>query len=61
MNSFFALLFRQKYIMRWSLMRNTTNESLSEHTAEAAMIAHALAVIGNTVFGKQYDAENDEE
>jgi len=57
MNSFFALLFRQKYIMRWSLMRNTTNESLSEHTAEAAMIAHALAVIGNTVFGKQYDAD----
>ena len=57
MNSFFALLFRQKYIMRWSLMRNTTPESLSEHTAEAAIIAHALAVIGNTVFGKQYDAD----
>lgn len=57
MNSFFALLFRQKYIQRWGLMRNTTPESLAEHTAEAAVIAHALAVIGNTHFGKSYDAD----
>lgn len=56
-NSFFALLFRQKYILRWGLMRNTTPESLSEHTAEAAIIAHALAVIGNTCFGKHYEPE----
>lgn len=55
MNSFFAFLFRQKYIKRWGLMRNTTPESLSEHTAEVAAIAHALAVIGNTVYGKSYD------
>lgn len=55
MNSFFALLFRQKYITRWGLMRNTTPESLSEHTAEVAAIAHSLAVIGNTVYGKSYD------
>ena len=58
MNSFFALLFRQKYIERWGLMRNTTPESLAEHTAEAAVIAHALAVIGNTHFGKHYDADH---
>lgn len=57
MNSFFALLFRQKYIERWGLMRSTTPESLAEHTAEAAVIAHALAVIGNTRFGKHYDAD----
>lgn len=38
-------------------MRNTTPESLSEHTAEVAAIAHALAVIGNTLFGKSYNAE----
>ena len=41
MNSFFALLFRQKYITRWGLMRSVTPESLSEHTAEAAVIAVA--------------------
>jgi 5'-deoxynucleotidase len=57
MNSFFALLFRQKYIQRWGLMRNSISESLSEHTAEAAIIAHALAVIGNTVYGKSYDPD----
>lgn len=56
-NSFFALLFRQKYIRRWGLMHSTVPESLSEHTTEAAVIAHALAVIGNTVYGKNYDAD----
>ncbi len=56
-NSFFALLFRQKYIRRWGLMRSTVPESLSEHTTEAAVIAHALAVIGNTVYGKAYDPD----
>lgn len=57
MNSFFALLFRQKYITRWGLMRNVTPESLSEHTAETAVIAHALAVVGNTVYGRSYDPD----
>lgn len=56
-NSFFALLFRQKYIRRWGLMRSSIPESLSEHTAEAAVIAHALAIIGNTVYGKSYDPD----
>lgn len=57
MNSFFALLFRQKYITRWSLMRSITPESLAEHTAECAVIAHALAVIGNTVYDRSYDPD----
>ncbi len=57
MNSFFAILFRQKYILRWGLMRNTTPESLSEHSSETAFVAHALAVIGNRVFGKAYDPD----
>ncbi|MBR3715161.1 MAG: 5'-deoxynucleotidase [Clostridia bacterium] len=57
-NSFFALLFRQKYIKRWGLMRNTTDESLAEHSAETAFIAHALAIIGNKKFGKNYDANS---
>ena len=57
MNSFFALLFRQKYIARWGLMRSVTPESLSEHTAECAFIAHSLALIGNTYFGQSYDPD----
>ena len=57
MNSFFALLFRQKYITRWGLMRSVTPESLSEHTAECAVIAHALAIIGNTYYGRSYDPD----
>ena len=56
MSNFFALLSRMKYIDRWALMRNTRSESLSEHTLEVAMLSHALAEIGNTYFGKTYDA-----
>lgn len=55
--SFFALAFRMKYINRWGLMRNTQNENLTEHSCECAMISHALAQIGNTYFGKDYDAD----
>lgn len=54
-NSFFALVFRQKFIKRWGLMRNVQSESLSEHACETAVLAHALAVIGNTYFGASYD------
>lgn len=56
-NSFFAVFFRQKYINRWGLMRNVTNENLSTHAAEVACVAHALAVIGNTYFGKNYNTD----
>ena len=37
-------------------MRNTTYETLSQHSYEVATLAHALAVIGNRRLGKQYDA-----
>lgn len=53
--SFFALAFRMKHITRWGLMRNSISENLTEHSAETAMIAHALAVIGNKIYGKKYD------
>lgn len=53
--SFLALLFRQKYIRRWGLMRNVSDESLSSHTAECALITHALCSIGNEVFGRSLD------
>lgn len=52
---FFALFSRMKYIDRWSLMRNTDTESLSQHSFDVAAIAHALAVIGNKRLGKHYD------
>ena len=41
---FSALLSRMKYITRWSLMRSTRAESLSEHTADTAMLAHTLCL-----------------
>lgn len=40
-----ALLGRMKYITRWSLMRNGRPESLSEHTADTALLAHMLCLI----------------
>ena len=54
-NSFFAYLSRIKYINRWALMRNTTYETLSQHSYEVATLAHALAVIGHRRVGKSYD------
>ena len=53
---FFALFSRMKNINRWALMRNTREESLSQHSLEVAATAHALAVIGNRRLGKAYDA-----
>lgn len=38
-------------------MRSSRSESLSEHSAECAILAHSLAVIGNTYFNKSYDAD----
>lgn len=54
---FFAMSSRMKYINRWALMRNTGVENISEHSHEVAVIAHALAVIGNKRLGKSYNAE----
>lgn len=55
--SFFAMLSRMKYIDRWALMRNTENENLDSHSKEVAVIAHALAVIGNVRLNKNYNAD----
>ena len=54
---FFATLSRMKYIERWALMRSSRPENLSEHSLEVAMIAHALAVIGNVRYGRRLDAD----
>ena len=55
-SSFFAMVNRMKLIDRWALMRNTSKENIAEHSHSVAVIAHALALIGNKKFGKNYDA-----
>ena len=57
MYHFFAMLSRMKYINRWGLMHNTRYENLCEHSMEVALLAHALATLGNRRFGKTYNAE----
>ncbi len=54
---FYAFLSRMKYINRWALMRNTSEETLSQHSHEVAAVAYALCVIGNRRYGRQYNAE----
>ena len=55
--NFFAAISRMKYIGRWALMRNSREETLSEHSLEVAMIAHALCIIGNVRYGHKMNAE----
>ncbi|MBQ7971287.1 MAG: 5'-deoxynucleotidase [Clostridia bacterium] len=55
--NFFSMLFRMKYIDRWALMRNSRAETLTEHTLETAVLAHALAVIANERCGKAYNID----
>ena len=54
---FFAYLSRMKFIHRWGLMRNTQVENIQEHSLQVAMIAHALALIRNRLFGGSLDPE----
>ena len=55
MSKFFALLYRMKYILRWSLMRNTCAENIAEHSYYTAAIAHSLALIRRDVFSRPAD------
>lgn len=52
---FFAYIFRMRFIQRWALMRNTAPENVQEHSHQAAVLAHALAVIRNEKFGGRTD------
>ena len=54
--NFFAMVNRMKLINRWALMQNTQSENIAEHSHSVAVLAHALALIGNKEFGKSYDA-----
>jgi len=56
-HSFFAYIFRMRYIARWALMRNTRTENVEEHSYEVAVLAHALAVIGRDVFGREVEPD----
>ena len=56
-HSFFAYIFRMRYIARWALMRNTRTENVEEHSYEVAVLAHALAVIGRDVFHREVSPE----
>ena len=56
-SNFYAFLSRMKYINRWALMRNTNEETLSQHSHEVAAVAYALCVIGNRRYGRNYNAE----
>lgn len=52
---FFAYISRMRFIQRWALMRNTAPENVQEHSHQAAVLAHALAVIRNEKFGGGVD------
>ncbi|MDR0897158.1 MAG: 5'-deoxynucleotidase [Oscillospiraceae bacterium] len=57
MHHFFAYMARMRHIFRWGLMRNTTPENDQEHALQAAMIAHALAILRNTRYGGAVNAD----
>lgn len=57
MYKFFAYLNRMKYIKRWSLMRSVKEENIMEHSQQVAVIAHALALIKNKMFGGNVNVE----
>lgn len=56
MHHFYAYVSKLKYILRWGLKRNVENENVKEHSFDVSMIAHALALIRNTYFGGDIDA-----
>ena len=55
---FFAYMARMKHIKRWGLMNNDKEENIQEHSLQVAMIAHALALITNRIYGGEVDAEH---
>jgi 5'-deoxynucleotidase len=46
-----------RFIRRWGLMHSTHTENIQEHSLRVAMIAHALALIRNRLFGGGLSAE----
>ena len=56
-SDFFAMISRMKYIQRWSLMKNSSSENISEHSLEVSMLAHCLAVISSRRLGNDLNRE----
>ncbi len=54
-NDFYAYMDRMKYIKRWQLMRSVREENIMEHSQSVSLIAHALAIIHNEVYGGKAD------
>ncbi len=52
---FFAYISRLRLIRRWGLMRNTYEENTQEHSWQVAVVAHALALIKNRLYGGALD------
>ncbi|NLZ82226.1 MAG: 5'-deoxynucleotidase [Clostridiales bacterium] len=55
--NFFAMMSRMKLIERWSLMRNSQSENISEHSLEVAMLAHGLTIISNERLGNNLNPD----
>jgi 5'-deoxynucleotidase len=55
MSHLFAYFSRMKLIRRWGLMRSTWPENVQEHSQRVAVVAHALALIRNRLFGGAVD------
>ena len=56
MYKFFAYLSRMKNIKRWALMHSVREENIMEHSHQVSVIAHALALINNKIYGGDVDA-----
>ena len=54
---FFPMIARMRYITRWGLMRNTDPENIQEHSHMVAVLAHALAVVGQEIFHKDVNPD----
>ena len=52
---FYAYMSRLKNIKRWNLMRNTREENVQEHSHSVVVIAHALCIIRNKLYGGNVD------
>ena len=52
---FYEFVARMGQICRWSLMRNTRQEDLKQHSFDVAMLSHALATISNIYYSGNLD------
>ena len=56
-NHFFAYLSKMRWIHRWGMKRNAIQENVMEHSFEVAAIAHCLAIIGKSIYGRDIEPE----